>query len=126
MGMKVIFLQKIIFSDSSVAVCVLPNEAWARRVSGVFVNHLANLNTDRGHAILTNKANGNFLVSVPLSNKRGAAELCRKFPTGGGREAAAGINDLPSQWLRILSRSLGGIMSSGNNFTFVKPNLKNL
>ena len=88
---------EILFSDSTVAVFVLPNKAWARRVSGVFVNHLANLNPDRGHAILTNKANGNFLVSVraPLSKKRGAAELCRKFPTGGGREAAAGINDLP-------------------------------
>ncbi|MGB1403972.1 MAG: DHH family phosphoesterase [Porticoccaceae bacterium] len=86
-----------LFSDSTAAVYVLPDEAWARRVSGVFGNHLANLNPDRGHAILTNKADGNFLVSVraPLSNKKGAADLCRKFPTGGGREAAAGINDLP-------------------------------
>ena len=82
---------------NAVAVYVLPNEAWARRVSGVFGNHLANLNPDRGHAILTNKADGNFLVSVraPLNNKKGAADLCRKFPTGGGREAAAGINNLP-------------------------------
>lgn len=86
-----------LFSDNAVAVYELPNEAWARRVSGVFGNHLANLNPDRGHAILTNKADGNFLVSVraPLNNKRGAADLCRKFPSGGGREAAAGINDLP-------------------------------
>ena len=87
----------ILFSDNAVAVYELPNEAWARRVSGVFGNHLANLNPDRGHAILTNKANGNFLVSVraPLNNKKGAADLCRKFSSGGGREAAAGINDLP-------------------------------
>ena len=86
-----------LFSDNAVAVYVLPNEAWARRVSGVFGNHLANLNPDRGHAILTNKADGNFLVSVraPLNNKKGAADLCRKFPSGGGREGAAGINDLP-------------------------------
>ena len=86
-----------LFSDTAIAVYVLPDEAWARRVSGVFGNHLANLNPDRSHAILTNKADGNFLVSVraPLNNKRGAADLCRKFPTGGGREAAAGINDLP-------------------------------
>ena len=86
-----------LYSDNAVAVYELPNEAWARRVSGVFGNHLANLNPDRGHAILTNKADGNFLVSVraPLSNKKGAADLCRKFVSGGGREAAAGINDLP-------------------------------
>jgi hypothetical protein len=85
-----------LFVDNTVAVYVLPNEAWAKRVSGVFANYLANLNADRGHAILTNKANGNFLVSVraPLNNKRGAADLCRMFPGGGGREAAAGINDL--------------------------------
>jgi hypothetical protein len=86
-----------LFSDNAVAVYELPNEAWARRVSGFFGNHLANLNPDQGHAILTNKADGNFLVSVraPLNNKRGAADLCRKFPSGGGREAAAGINNLP-------------------------------
>jgi len=87
----------ILFLDNAVAIYVLPNETWARRVSGVFGNYLANLSPDRGHSILTNKANGNFLVSVraPLSNKKGAADLCRKFPTGGGRAAAAGINDLP-------------------------------
>ena len=87
----------ILFSNNAVAIYVLPNEAWARRVSGVFGNHLANLHPDRGHAILTSKADGSYLVSVraPLRNKKGAAELCRKFPTGGGREAAAGINDLP-------------------------------
>ena len=86
-----------LFLDNSVAVYVLPDIAWARRVSGVFGNHLANLNPDRGHAILTNKTDGNFLVSVraPLNKKKGAADLCRKFPSGGGREAAAGINDLP-------------------------------
>ena len=92
----------ILFSNNAVAIYVLPNEAWARRVSGVFGNHLANIYPDRGHAILTSKANGNFLVSVraPLRNKKGAAELCRKFSTGGGREAAAGIDDLPELLLQ--------------------------
>jgi hypothetical protein len=86
-----------LFSENAVAVYMLPNESWSRRVSGVFGNHLANLNPDRSHAIFTKKADGNFLVSVraPLTNKKGAADVCRKFPTGGGREAAAGINNLP-------------------------------
>lgn len=81
-----------------VAVFQLPDEAWARRVSGVYSNDLATGNPERAHAVLTSKANGNFLVSVraPLTNKRGAAELCMQFPTGGGRAAAAGINDLPA------------------------------
>ena len=81
-----------------VAVFQLPDEAWARRVSGVYSNDLAVDNPARAHAVLTRKANGNYLVSVraPLSNKQGAAELCMQFPTGGGRAAAAGINDLPA------------------------------
>jgi len=85
-----------VHSQHSTAVFILPNEPWARRVSGVFSNGLATDNADRAHAVLTEKANGNYLVSVraPLSNKQGAAELCMQFPTGGGRAAAAGINDL--------------------------------
>ena len=83
------------------AVYILPNEAWARRVSGVYSNDLANASPGRAHAVLTEKANGNYLVSVraPLQNKTGADELCMRFPTGGGRKAAAGINDLPSDML---------------------------
>lgn len=89
------------YEDAAVAVFMLPDEPWARRVSGVYSNDLANENPDRGHAVLTTKANGCYLVSVraPLSNKTGADELCMKFPTGGGRKAAAGINDLPGDML---------------------------
>lgn len=81
-----------------VAVFILPNETWARRVSGVYSNDLANASPDRAHAVLTEKSNGNYLVSIraPLNNKTGADEICRQFPTGGGRKAAAGINDLPA------------------------------
>lgn len=88
-------------SSAGSAVFILPNEAWARRVSGVYSNDLANENPQRGHAVLTEKANGNYLVSVraPLSNKTGADDLCRRFPTGGGRKAAAGVNDLPAAML---------------------------
>ena len=88
-------------AEDSSAVFILPNEAWARRVSGVYSNDLANASPDRGHAVLTEKGNGNYLVSVraPLNNKSGADELCMRFPTGGGRKAAAGINDLPAEML---------------------------
>jgi single-stranded DNA-specific DHH superfamily exonuclease len=88
---------KPLSGSENTAVFLLPNEAWARRVSGVYSNDLATENPNRAHAVLTEKPNGNYLVSVraPLSNKQGAAQLCMKFPTGGGRAAAAGINDLP-------------------------------
>jgi len=83
------------------AVYILPDESWARRVSGVFSNQLANGAPARGHAVLTERSDGTYLVSVraPLEKKVGADELCRRFPTGGGRAAAAGINHLPADQL---------------------------
>lgn len=88
---------KSIFDQSHASVKVLPDEAWARRVSGVFGNDLANRFPERAHAIITERAGSGYLVSIraPLNNKTGADEICRQFPTGGGRKAAAGINDLP-------------------------------
>lgn len=85
-------------STEHAALFVLPDAPWARRVSGVYSNDLTNLHPDRAHAVLTEKSNGNYLISVraPLNRKKGADELCRRFPTGGGRAAAAGINDLPA------------------------------
>jgi hypothetical protein len=88
-------------ADDETAVFILPNEAWARRVSGVYSNDLANGSPGRAHAVLTEREDGTYLVSVraPLENKQGADELCRRFPTGGGRAAAAGINALPGDQL---------------------------
>jgi hypothetical protein len=89
-------------ATQSTAVFALPDTGWARRVSGVFSNDLTTQHPQRAHAVLTQKPNGNYLVSVraPLSNKQGAVELCRQFPSGGGRAAAAGINDLPAPELQ--------------------------
>ena len=83
--------------DDLHAVYIMPDEAWARRVSGVYANDLASASPQRAHAILTKRPAGGYVVSVraPLANKEGADELCRRFPTGGGRKAAAGINNLP-------------------------------
>ncbi|MEZ9804668.1 DHH family phosphoesterase [Vibrio cyclitrophicus] len=86
-------------SDNSI-VCVfeLPREAWARRISGVYGNELANSSPDIAHAVLTLNSSGkDYTVSVraPLNNRVGADEVCSSFQTGGGRKAAAGINQLP-------------------------------
>lgn len=84
------------YQDDGHALYILPNEKWARRVSGIYANDLAQQFPDRAHALLTEKADGGYLVSVraPLNNKTGADELCRQFESGGGRKAAAGINHL--------------------------------
>ncbi|UIJ40640.1 DHH family phosphoesterase [Vibrio kanaloae] len=84
-------------SDAQCKVFELPCEAWARRISGVFGNELANQSPDLAHAVLTLNASGqDYTVSVraPLNNRVGADEICSSFPTGGGRKAAAGINAL--------------------------------
>ena len=82
--------------QDNIAVFILPDETWARRISGVYGNELANLSPDRAHAVLTHNKQGGYTISVraPLNNKTGADELCRMFETGGGRKAAAGINHL--------------------------------
>jgi len=87
--------------STDTAVLLFPDEAWARRSSGVFSNELANASPARAHAVITERSDGTYLVSVraPLERKTGASELCRRFPTGGGREAAAGINHLPADQL---------------------------
>jgi len=85
-------------ADDNTAIFVFPEAAFARRVSGVFANNLAQQNPSRAHAMLSTLPGDGFLVSVraPLENKTGADELCRQFDTGGGRKAAAGINFLPA------------------------------
>ena len=87
------------FSDAA-AVYVLPDMAWSRRVSGTWAHYIANENPHRAHAVLTRSGRGGFTVSVRAAKvrPRGAAEFCRKFD-GGGRDGAAGINDLPAQAL---------------------------
>lgn len=87
--------------DRAGRVFRLPAEPWARRVSGVCANAFANQRPELAHALLTENSDGSLLVSVraPLSDRNGADLLCRQFPTGGGRAAAAGINALPADQL---------------------------
>ena len=84
------------FESRGNQVFMLPDAPWARRVSGVFANMLARRNPDGAHAVLTGLPGKGYMVSVraPLVDKRDAHTLCMKFPTGGGRKAAAGINKL--------------------------------
>lgn len=87
------------------ALYVLPDAAWSRRIHGHFGNRAAGANPDRANAVLVKKAGG-YTVSVRAPQRRplGAEALCRKFASGGGREAAAGINFLPeSDYARFVA-----------------------
>ncbi|HWI15878.1 MAG TPA: acetyltransferase [Burkholderiales bacterium] len=80
------------------AVYVLPDAAWSRRVSGAYGNRLAQHDPQRAHAVLVARG-AEYVVSVraPVARPTGASALCRQFATGGGREAAGGINHLPQR-----------------------------
>lgn len=91
------------------ALYIMQDAPWSRRVSGVYGNLLARNHPQRAHAILTVLDDGAYRVSIraALENKTGADELCREFPTGGGRAAAAGINRLEaSDYDRFVERFL--------------------
>ena len=79
-------------------VFMLPATDWARRVSGDFGNRLAREAPDRAHAVVTANRDGTRRISVraPRARPTGADALCRRFATGGGRAAAAGVNALPA------------------------------
>lgn len=82
----------------------LEDAAWARRISGVYGNELANANPDKAILVLTKNDGGSYRVSLraPINNKQGAGDICASFATGGGRAAAAGINVLPENELSTL------------------------
>ena len=103
------------FQNNSARLFILPNTPWARRVSGVFSNSLANEMPSIAHAVLTeNSTQSGYVVSVraPLKNKTGADTLCREFPTGGGRKSAAGINNLPTDQLRFFTSRFSEFFST--------------
>lgn len=82
-------------------IYTLPNKAWARRVTGVFSNLRARQRPHAAHAVISESEDKSLRISVraPLENQRDADTLCKLFPTGGGRKAAAGINSLPAEQL---------------------------
>jgi hypothetical protein len=90
---------KVLHNCDTAKVILLDDASWARRVSGVLGNDLANQAPNKAHAVLTYNNKGSYTVSVraPLNNKQGAVDVCSQFATGGGRAAAAGINELEQQ-----------------------------
>ncbi|MBU0481737.1 MAG: acetyltransferase [Proteobacteria bacterium] len=82
-------------------IYLMPDESWSRRVAGVFMNEKARERENQAHALLVDNGDRTLLASIraPLANRTGADTLCRKFPTGGGRAAAAGVNSLPERML---------------------------
>jgi hypothetical protein len=94
---------------------VLPDAPWARRASGTLANDLAKAHPESAVAILSPKREGGYLVSlrVPRESPTSADGFCRKFPTGGGRRTAAGINHLPSEQVAEFTASFEAQFRAG-------------
>lgn len=89
------------YRTEALAVFLLPDEPWARRVSGVFGNLLTNQDPSKAYAVLSQNSAEDYQVSVraPVNALAGADDFCARFETGGGRKLAAGINHLPKDQL---------------------------
>jgi len=99
---------KVIADNETCKVVELPDEAWARRVSGVFGNELANQTPNKAHAVFTINTDKSYTVSLraPLNDKQGAGDICAQFPSGGGRAAAAGVNQLPIEMVESFIKAV--------------------
>lgn len=92
---------KVLTDSNKLYAIELEDAPWARRISGVYGNELANNNPDKAILVLTKNVGKTYRVSLraPINNKQGAGDICSQFETGGGRAAAAGINELPNSSL---------------------------
>ena len=89
------------WSTASAQLRVLPGAAWSRRVMGTFAHRLAAEDPRRVHAVAVPRAHSGYRVSVrtPAGRSLRADAFCRRFPQGGGRATAAGIEDLGAEGL---------------------------
>lgn len=85
-------------SSSQASVYLLPDKPWARRLSGSLANQLVGSQQGRSVAVVTPRSDGNFQVSLRLGAQcQGRADVfCSRYPEGGGRQTAGGIDRLPS------------------------------
>ncbi|HIC46423.1 MAG TPA: DHH family phosphoesterase [Methylophaga aminisulfidivorans] len=99
--------QKLSYENETVGVIALPDDKWARRISGTYSNYLSNQYPSRAHLILTEIPESSaYVVSIraPKIRQEGADYIAGQFDTGGGRKAAAGINFMKEDELpRLIS-----------------------
>lgn len=92
---------EILHDTNTGKVILLPDTKASIRYSGIYSNQQTTDNPSKAFAILTLIDEENYRVSIrsPKTNPYGASKLALQFPTGGGREKAAGVNELPKSEL---------------------------
>ena len=93
---------EILHTSETGKIILLPDTKASIRYSGIYSNKQTTDNPSKAFAILTNINEDAYRISIrsPKSNPVGASKLALSFPTGGGREKAAGINELPKKELK--------------------------
>ena len=86
-----------VIEQGQVRAVILEDADWARRISGTYGNQLAAQHPEQAIVVATINDKGSYTISLraPKSNPFGASTICSQFATGGGREGAAGVNELP-------------------------------
>ena len=94
---------EILYTSETGNVILLPDTKASIRYSGIYSNKQTTDNPNKAFAILTNINEDTYRISIrsPKNNPVGASKLALSFQTGGGREKAAGINELPKTELKI-------------------------
>ncbi len=92
---------EVLHNSNTGKVILLPNTSASVRYSGIYSNTQTTENPTKAFAILTQVNEKNYRISIrsPKENPYGASKLALQFPTGGGREKAAGVNELPTEEL---------------------------
>lgn len=93
---------EILHTSKTGNIILLPDTKASIRYSGIYSNKQTTDNPSKAFAILTNINEDTYRISIrsPKNNPVGASKLALSFPTGGGREKAAGINELPRTELK--------------------------
>lgn len=89
---------EILHLSTSGEILLLPEGAASRRMSGLLSNEKVFDEPELAHATLTTLDDGTgYRVSIraPKTRPAGADVLASRFPTGGGRAGAGGVNVLP-------------------------------
>lgn len=83
--------------NAAAAVYLLPGESWARRLCGSLANQLMAHGQGQSIAVLTPSRDGSFGVNVRTAAMAPRADkFCKRYPGGGGRHVAGGIDKLPA------------------------------
>ena len=96
--------------SAGAAAVVLPDAAWSRRVLGTFANRLASEDSGSAHAVLAPLPGGGAYVAsvrAPRGCLPSAVDFCRRYPGGGGRATAAGVEGIGAAQVEDFLAALG-------------------